>query len=358
MRTRTLLVASLLGLSASPALAFQMKTATWTAGTVTLQVNPDVALTFPDHNARIVAAANKVNGNASALRFALATDNDAVSATGNSENELALTTSSTLLCGSVGCTWTWSSGGLFTEADVYLSSSNTWSLTDARADHWSYSATGNRPLISTAMHEMLHTMGCEHENNVVNIMGQSWSTVSVNGSSTEIVVSEDSTSGLLSVYGPRATAVNDLSVLHWKFDAVATGASAYSNHERSELLDSSGTPLTLAAGYYEPTYLVNKGQVIQVEMTLENRGTSSESRSLGTYFSTNDFISTSDTLLSTTTPTLGVNTPYETTRTVTIPSTATSGTVYWIGAIIDNGGALAEANEINNASYIAAVKIN
>jgi hypothetical protein len=158
---------------------------------------------------------------------------------------------------------------------------------------------------------MLHTLGAKHENDCINILGNAWNVVSTNGDYTEAVVSEDTTAGLVSVNGPRAAAVNDLSVMHWKFDSLATGSGAYSNHMRSLLTNASGAELAEAAGYDEPTYEATPGQTIKVEMTLENRGTATESRGLGVYWSTNSTISSGDTLLFSSNATPGVGLPFE-----------------------------------------------
>jgi hypothetical protein len=44
------------------------------------------------------------------------------------------------------------------------------------------------------------------------------------------------------------------------------------DHMRSILKTTAGVQLPLAVGGLEPVYLASRGQVIQVEMTLENRG--------------------------------------------------------------------------------------
>jgi len=359
MRTK-LVAASLLASSAlfaAPAFAFEMRSSTWATNTVTIQVNSGVPGALPTHYAKLLDAEAKIDNNASALRFDLVVDNDAVSAVSNGENELNFTSDPALLCGSIGCTWIIEGGGQILEADSYFDINYAWTLDDNKWNSIAYDPTKKRPLINTAMHELLHTMGAKHENDCINIMGNAWNVVSTNGDHTEVVVSEDTTSGLIAVNGQRAGTVTDVSVMHWQLDPVATGASAYSAHRRSRLLDAAGALLPLAFGYPEPTYEASPGQVIQVEMTLENRGTASQTPSLGTYWSTNETITTGDTLLSATSPVLNVNVPYETTRTVTIPVTAVPGQVYWVGAIVDRTSALTESNKVNNAAYIAAIEV-
>lgn len=354
--TRTLTALALLVATATTASAYEPLASEWDVSTVSLKLNLVDSTLLPDQTAVLETAESKINANSSALRFSMSVDDDVVSASDNGESEILFTDDSTSLCSSKGCTWVWAHGdGIIDEADVFLKLSYDWALDDYKWDSVAYTTDGTRPLLNTAMHELLHAMSLAHENDCINLLGNAWNVVSTNGDYTETAISEDSTKGLIDIYGPRSTTINDLSVMHWKLDVAATGTSEYSHHMRSRLLDGSGTELTEMAGYDEPTYIAWPGETIQVEMTLENRGSSTESRKLGVYWSTNSTISTSDTRLSSTTPVLGVNTPYETAVTVTVPTGATPGKIYWVGAIIDRDDALSESNEINNAAYIAAI---
>lgn len=355
MRTILLSLAAFAAASTSAAHAFQMRTQTWATNTVTVNVNPDVALSFPQYYSKLITAESKVNANASALRFDLVDDNDVISATGNGENELNFTSDPALLCGSIACTFVVTNATRILEADVFFDVNYAWTVDDLKANNIAYDSTKKRPLLNTAMHEMLHTLGAKHESAVINIMGNAWNVVSTNGDVTESVVSEDTTAGLVSVNGPNPATINDVSVMHWKLDPATSGA--YSQHMRSQLFDAGGiTPLPLAAGFSEPTYLAKAGDTIKVEMTLENRGSSTQVSGLGVYWSTNSTISTLDSLLFSSTATLVVNTPFEHTVSVVVPA-GVPGQVYWIGAIIDRNGTLAESNETNNAAYIAAIKL-
>ena len=356
MRNTLLTIAALAALPISSADAFEMRTQTWSTNTVTLRVNPDVQTTLPDHFDKLLDAEAKVDANASALRFDLVVDNDVVSATNNGESELNFTNDSTLLCGSLGCTWIIANATNILEADVFLDLDYAWTLDDVKTNSIAYGGPA-RPLLNTAMHEMLHTLGAKHESDDINIMGNAWNVVSTNGNNTETVVSEDTTVGLVSINGPRATTIRDVSVMHWKRDAAATGTSAYSNHMRSQLFDLAGNELPkILDANDEPIYFASAGDRIQVEMTLENRGSNTEVSGLGVYWSTNSTISTLDSLLFSSNATLGVNTPFEHTVTVTVPA-GTVGTTYYVGAIIDRLAALSESNEINNAAYIAAIEL-
>ena len=356
---RSLPIIALLALTATTASAYEMRTSTWAGSTVTLEVNLLVPALMPDHYDILQSAEDKVDANASALRFALTVDDDATSDTDNGESELDFTDDSTLLCGSLACAWVYSHGdGTIDEADVYIDEDYDWAMDDYKWDSVAYDASGTRPLINTAMHELLHTLGVKHENDCINLLGNAWNVVSTNGDYTEVVVSEDTTAGLVATYGARASTLNDLSVMHWKFDSASTGTSAYSSHMRSQVYDAAtGAELTVATAFDELTYKASRGQDITVEMTLENRGTSTENRKFGVYWSDDETITTADTLLFASNATLSVGSPFEHSVTVSVPLGVTRGEVYWVGAIIDRDDALSESNEVNNAAYIAGIKI-
>lgn len=282
-------------------------------------------------------------------------DNDAISAVNNNESELNFTSDQALLNGALGNTILIFTANQILEADVFFDIDYAWGLDDLKTHSIAYVAGGTRPLLNTAMHEMLHTLGARHENDVINIMGNAWNVVSTNGDHTETVVSEDTTAGLVSVNGPRATTVNDVSVMHWKFDPSTSGE--YSKHMPSQLTDVNGVVLPLAVGPYdEPTYAASPGDQIKVQMTLENRGSSAATTGLGVYWSSNSLITTLDTLLFSSNAMLAVSTPFEHMVTITVPA-GSPGDVYWVGAIIDRNAILSEMNEANNAAYIAAIEL-
>lgn len=155
---------------------------------------------------------------------------------------------------------------------------------------------------------------------------------------------------MVAVYGLWASAPQDLGVTHWR----RVGASGeYSTHDRTRILDAFGIELA-RVGTTERTYYVSKGQTVLLEMSLENMGrTSPLVPTVGYYLSTNDIISTLDTFLGSTAYTLYRDSVLTTTRTLVIPGTLVSGATYWLGAIIDSTGAVAEGYEGNNATYTA-----
>ncbi|NVB39207.1 matrixin family metalloprotease [Pseudenhygromyxa sp. WMMC2535] len=328
-----------------------------TGSSTTLYLAPWVASFAPDYDTALHNAASKLNANPSNMRVSLVDDNDNTVAGNNGESEVTFTTNSTSLCGSLACTWMWSSGGNLVETDVYFDSSYAWATTDAKSDSVAYKSSGKRPLLNTALHEFGHALGMAHEGDVFNVMGNAWNVVNTNGSSTESVISEDTSNGLIAHYGQRTTPNEDLSIYHWEWSANVNG---YSRHARTPVTDASGTTLASATPYdsalNEPAYSVAAGDTIKVRQTAENRGTY-QSVTVKWFISTNSTISTADTQIASSTLNKGRNGPFTWTRSLTLPSNLSSGSRYWIGVIIDSEDVVSEQNESNNAAYLAELVI-
>mgnify|MGYP000060577235 CR=1 FL=1 len=320
-----------------------------------LYLDPNVAVTMPDHYTKLQDAAVKLNANPSNMRFSLLLDNDLVFAKNNGESEVSFSSDTTLLCGSRACAHNISSGGVLIESDVYFDINHDWATTDAKADSLAYDSSEGRPLINTAMHEFNHTIGMGHEDQYFQIMGNAWNVVNTNGSSTELVISEDTANGLVAHYGLRPDVNEDLSLYHW--EQVSASAGGYSQHGRLPLESAPGVLLQTTTPFDpnldEPAYLASSGQTILVWQTAENRGTS-QTVTIKWYLSGDANITTLDTQLASSSITLSRNTPYTWDRSVTLPNLV-PGKRYWVGAIIDTANVVAEQNEINNAIYVAEI---
>jgi hypothetical protein len=86
---------------------------------------------------------------------------------------------------------------------------------------------------------------------------------------------------------------------------------------------------------------------MNIEFTFSNLGTSTTTSDIGFYLSTNDYISTADTLLGMNYGMWGTAGFTGTvTRTLSIPSSIAPGT-YYLGFILDPNNAVSEANENN-----------
>lgn len=249
----------------------------------------------------------------------------------------------------------WDDACQFTEVDILFNQEEAYTYSTTKKDLWPYGGA-SRPFQTTAMHEFGHAGGLDHTANRYNIMGQDWTHIHANGSTAAAYIGEDATAGLVAVYGLWANAYEDLGVVHWRW----TGSSGgYSTHDRTRLLNcSTGKPLATYTTTPEPVYKVNKGQCVKLELTYENMGkTNPLSTKVGYYVSTDDTITTLDTFLSTKSFTLYRDTVDTETKRLTIPSNLSSGKNYWVGAIVDYTNAIAEIDEVNNATYVG-IRVN
>lgn len=235
-------------------------------------------------------------------------------------------------------------GSMITESDVVFYNGEPYTSNMATSGLYGYGG-GSRPFQTTAVHELGHAINLHHVNTEYNIMGQDYYHLHANGGLGRSYLGEDAADGAIFLYG--ANGRQDLSLAHWKW----VGSSGqYSTHGHTKLYSSGGAelPSVLVAG--ESRFDVTAGQTIQVELTAENNGASSQTAQIGFYLSTNSAIATSDTLITTQSRTVTRDNVDTYRATITLPSGLASGD-YWLGAIIDNNNAVAESAEDNNATY-------
>lgn len=269
--------------------------------------------------------------------------------TNNSQNEVWFSDDQNILDGAPAICLVWNSGTKITAADVVYDADFDFTVSESPSRSVAYTGS-ERTFVSTTIHELGHALGLDHENDEYSALGESWSHLSRNGETLHFYPGEDACDGAVFLYGSVSSGYQDVSVTHWKYKG---RSGEYSTHERTEVYSSSGVPLTVRSGTDEdPAYEVTKGQVVKAEFTFENNGRSTQTPTVGWYLSVNNTISTGDTLLDTTTPTIGRNDVYTTSNTITIPTTLTSGTYYWLGVVIDKDDVIGERNESNNATHI------
>jgi hypothetical protein len=270
--------------------------------------------------------------------------------TNNSQNEVWFSDDQNILDGAPAITLLWNSGTKFTAADIVYDADFDFTVSDLASRSSAYSGT-ERTFVTASLHELGHSVGLEHENDEYNIMGADWNHVNRNGDTLHFYPGEDACDGAVFLYGVVGSGYQDVSVTHWKY---LGRDDEYSTHQRTKVYDSGGAELVIHAGTEEddPAYEVTKGATVKPEFTFENNGRTTQTPTVGWYLSVNNFISTFDTLLSTTTPTIGRGDVYVTSHSVVIPNTLTSSTYYWLGALIDKDDTLSEVNENNNATHI------
>jgi CARDB len=221
---------------------------------------------------------------------------------------------------------------------------------------------------SIAMHEMGHAAGLQHEGDVLNLMGGDYLVVA-QGDSVYPYIGEDAASGLIALYGVSTTALEDVSVSHWRHgDKREIGdGSFFSVHHRTGIFSSDTVELAKTCAYHkpnlsgalitacpEPVYQVAKGQTVKLELSYENAGRTKVLQIVANYYlSTDNIIDSQDTLLKSKTLRIKQDSqPATLTTDVTLPSNLNSGKNYWLGCIVDADNALNESVETNNATYV------
>lgn len=300
----------------------------------------------------LLTAIRRVNDNPSRFYYTLYTGDTSV-AIGNGQSEIWFSSSSAynpaVAYNQTVCYWSGSAWVYYIdETDIVFYNAVPYTTDLATNNNLRGYGGINRPFETTAIHELGHGLGLAHVNTEYNIMGTDYYHLHANAGVARSYIGEDASDGAVRLYGLANTVIEDVSLVHWK----RIGASGeYSSHGRTTLYDGAGvTILPSVPDAGEARFDVSAGQTIQMELTAENNGRSSQSPRIGYYLSTNNAIATSDTLLATETRNVTRNNVDTYKATLTIPDGLPSGD-YWLGAIIDDTNAIAERVEGNNATY-------
>ena len=274
---------------------------------------------------------------------------------GNGQSEIWFSHQQSVLDGAPAICYHWfacfGSFLTWTEADVIFDAGEPYSPFTDSSGKWGYGG-GNRPFVTTAIHELGHALGLGHENRTYNIMGNDWTHVGANWNYITEYAGEDATRGLLYLYGPSGQQPSsDVGVTHWKH----SGAKGeYSTHAPTEIYDLNMNTVAWETSQGFRRYHVKAGQTYNVEFTIENNGKDTLYYvKTGYYVSTNNLITTSDTLLAH--DVIWIVSPdwvWTRTKQITIPSSMINGQTYWFGIVVDRTGEIAEFNESNNATYL------
>ena len=328
----------------------------WTSTSQTMRFS---SVSFPSGSWRtsLNTAIDRVNQNPSPFRFSKSYDDTSIGID-NGQNEAWFSSDPGVLSGAPAITyiqwdcidyWIFGKDVEITEADVIFDVNEDYTTSTTRTNLWP-SGGPYRPFETTAIHERGHALGLAHTNNTYNIMGQDWTHIHANGETARSYLGEDAANGAVYLYGTTGSSAEDLGVVHWKY----LGTSGeYSTHQKTRVTNSSGGGLSTFSVNGDTGYYVSKGQVVRFEVSYENNGKTSQSNvDVKYYVSTNSTISTGDTYLGLGSVTLSRNSVYTQYATLTIPSNLVSGTVYYLGAVIDADGSLGEMTESNNATYL------
>ena len=293
----------------------------------------------------------RVNQNPGAFDFGVVYGDTSVGL-GNGQNEVWWTSG----FGAPAITNWWMNcgAGTFTETDIRFDNTVAYTTSTTKTSLWPYGGS-SRPFHTTAIHELGHALGLSHTSDTYSVMGQDWTHIHANGSTSRAYFGEDASNGAVAIYGANAGSVEDLGVAQWRH----TGSSGeYSTHGRTRVLTSGGGAVGWSTFNGEPRYNVTKGSSYLLEFSYENNGETYQTTEVGFFVSTNDTISTGDTRIGGRNGMgLGRNTVMTFQAPVTIPASLTSGQTYWLGVVIDEDGTLGEVTEANNATYIA-IRVN
>jgi hypothetical protein len=266
---------------------------------------------------------NNVKG--SSFNFFVGRDTDGSHRAGNGVNEIYFDGSeangSTLAVTHVmsHCYWLFGWNYGIDETDIAFSTSVAWNTGAI-----SYGSLGSPySFEATSLHELGHALGLNHEDRWMAVMNSYYPDSGPLGYYKEWDPNADDRVGVRSLYPDGTTEVD---VAGSAFKRTGTGTSG---------LVSS------------PAYAA-RGSYATVEFTFSNLSTSSRSFDIGFYLSTNDFISTSDTLLGTNygaSGTAGFTGTFS--RSLYIPTWVAPGT-YYLGFLMDPNNAVPDVNRGNN----------
>lgn len=240
------------------------------------------------------------------------------------------------------------------EMDVVLNSEEySWS-TENRQGHLQDYGGSHRSVQHVMTHEMAHGLGMEHSSSQYSLMcaaGHYWT----RSNKAHAYVGEAATYWAVKEYGRKSSNPQDVSVVHWK--RTGTWEENTSRHGRTGISTTSRSTTSPGdsrhpSGENDTVYWVSPGERVNAEFTFENSGSSTKTVRVKYYLSTNKTISSGDTYLGSRLIKIGVNMPYTSGKSLTIPSNVQGDRQYWIGAIIDADEKVAEFNENNNTSYI------
>jgi hypothetical protein len=243
-----------------------------------------------------------------------------------------------------------------TEGDVIFDYTNTaanpfeWTVTQTRTGLIWYGG-GSRLLQATAVHEFGHATGLLHVNTIYNVMGSDFTHVHTNGKTTNAYLGEDAGNGTAFLYGNWGSGPLDVAVSHWRY----SGASGeYSTHEKVRIWTTAGVQQPIQTIVGERGYRVRRGFVYRVEFTYENNGRAYVSGVPTRWVvSTNDIISTADTLIGTGSFNLARDAPLQWYVNLRIPASLAVNRAYWLGVILNpTGSSSYDGRSYNNYTYI------
>lgn len=311
---------------------------TWLKDNTTLYLSP---VSFPEGSIftkqthDMIQQWNNVTG--SNFKFHIGVDNDNYAEYGNKKNEVyfyPLGKDSTTLGvthRSMKCGWFFGNIWGYQETDIEINSDKNWT-SSSYTGVVSNNLTNFKPVM---LHELGHALGLGHSDHQLAVMNTYYPSGGSVGYYEETTPLPDDRWGLKILY-PDNSSGRDVAVSRFKGDG--------EGHLRYNQLNKA--------------WMDRKtGDTISVEYTILNLGTTDESVTIQFYISTNDYISTYDTYLGSTTWTMPGYSQANASKTITIPNL--SNGQYYLGFIVDPMNNIPETNENNNqVSIMSKVEIS
>ena len=274
---------------------------------------------------------------------------------GNGQNEAWFSDNPSALKDSPAVCWRWkySSGGKlwWSEADIIFDADEAWSPYSYPTSLWPYGGP-YRPFVTTALHEMGHAMGLNHENRFYNVMGEDYTHIHTDQLETVGYAGSDATQGALFLYGKSGKYgwKEDVAVTHWMYGGKD---GEYSKHKPTAMIRTDmwkEVDWEMLSGF--KLYHVKPGTSYHAGFTFENTGYSDQPIvKMAGYISTNKAISTFDRFIGSTEINLPAGAVWTTTVQLTIPADLKVGMIYYLGVVVDYQNNIGEFNEGNNSSF-------
>jgi hypothetical protein len=359
--TRILTLAALLLPAAS--LAYETNDFPWNESHVTFRVLTGMPSAFKDVMEEVES---QYDANPTSHKTSVIWDDENGWGIPNSESEVGWITNLSSVCPNAGggCAKTWVVFDPFdaylAEADLVFDAYQDWTTTKDKADHWNYGGDG-RPFLCTALHEMGHALGLQHENDRYNIMGDDTTMITTNDSTFQCEIGADGMAGLASMYGVQTPRI-DFGVSHWRYLGAGGNGNAYSMHGRARMLSGTNWP-GLGMVYTElpknsdGAYNITAGTTVYAEFSLQNAGTLFAAVPVSIMLSDNALITSLDNELQSSVQALNAGAVTTLRLPVVIPSTWIRPEPWFIGVHADKNAMHAEARESNNRTYIALVNV-
>ncbi|MBY0422376.1 MAG: hypothetical protein K2Q06_08740 [Parvularculaceae bacterium] len=252
------------------------------------------------------------------------------------------------------CVWFFYEFYYVNEVDVIIDSRVPYTFSESKRDLWFYDTDrdgdgdldGGRPFAPIVIHEMSHGLGFTHNDYNYNVMGEDFTHLHVNGPNARGYVGEDLAAGIVHLYGLKAR-YEDVAVSHWRY---VGSDGEYSMHGKNEIIAFPVGTRRVVEG--EEHFDVAPNQFIVARFTFENLGLTCQNMTIGYYVSTNASISMSDRRIGGATRRVCPNAPDTRGALLRLPADLSRDRPLWLGAIVNEDGAILETSRQNNATYI------